>query len=77
MVGLLWSAGRLSAAVRLEEYWNRLLENHAVSLFCAYPIDVFHGDYQDATLSALVNTHTHVFAAPRTLFGGLDRRSGR
>jgi len=77
MVGLLWSTGRLSAAVRLEEYWNRLLENHAVSLFCAYPIDVFHGDYEDATLSALVSTHTHVFAAPRTLFGGLDRGSGR
>jgi hypothetical protein len=77
MVGLLWSTGRVSAAVRLEEYWNRLLEDHAISLFCAYPIDVFHGDCEEATLSALVNTHTHVFAAPRTLFGGQDRGGGR
>jgi hypothetical protein len=73
MVGLLWSTGQLAAAVRLEEYWNRLLEDHAISLFCAYPIDVFHGECAVATLSALVNTHTHVFAAPRTLFAGLDR----
>ena len=77
MVGLLWSTGRLAAAVRLEEYWNRLLEDRAISLFCAYPIDVFHGDCEVDTLSALVNTHTHVFAAPRTLFAGVDRGSGR
>jgi hypothetical protein len=77
MVGLLWSTGRLPAAVRLEEYWNRLLEDHAISLFCAYPIDVFHGECEVATLNALVNTHTHVFAAPRTLFAGPDRGGGR
>jgi hypothetical protein len=73
MVGLLWTRGLIPAAVRLEEYWNRLLEDHAISLLCAYPIDVFHGDCEEATLNALVRTHTHVFAAPRTLFGGADR----
>jgi hypothetical protein len=36
MVGLLWSAGRVSASVR-EEYWNRLLEDHAVSLIAPTP----------------------------------------
>lgn len=77
MVGVLWSTGRPAAAVRLEEYWNRLLEDHAISVFCAYPIDVFHGDCEVAILSALVNTHTHVFAAPRTLFTGPDRAGVR
>src|SRR5689334_1580711 len=33
MVGLLWSAGRFSAAIRLEELWNALLTTVGFKLF--------------------------------------------
>jgi hypothetical protein len=73
MVGVLWSTGQTAAAVRLEEYWNRLLEDHAASLFCAYPIDVFHGECETDEFTMLAAAHTHVYAAPRTLFASPAR----
>jgi hypothetical protein len=38
MVNLLWSQN-LPAATRLEELWNEVIEEHAISLFCAYCLD--------------------------------------
>ena len=73
MVGLLWTAGQRAAALRLEAHWNCLLETHAISLFCAYPIDLFHGDCDDPSVSALMAAHGHSFAAPRTLFSAPAR----
>jgi hypothetical protein len=35
MVNLLWSEN-LPAATRLEELWNDVIEEHSISLFCAY-----------------------------------------
>lgn len=73
MVGLLWGRGNVSAALCVEEYWNRVVESHAITLFCAYPIDAFDGDFDVATLNALLGAHTHLFAAPRTLFSSPSR----
>ena len=73
MVGVLWSAGQMSAAAQLEDYWNRLLEYHAVSLFCAYPIDVFQGQFDIDEFKTLAATHTHMYAPPRTLFASPAR----
>jgi len=73
MVGLLWCAGQVPAALALERHWNRLLESRAISLFCAYPIDAFHDDVRESGLGALVGTHTHVLAGPRTLLSGPPR----
>jgi hypothetical protein len=38
MVNLLWS-DNLPAAARLEELWNEVIEEHSISLFCAYCLD--------------------------------------
>lgn len=67
MVGLLWMEGRYSAAIRLEEYWNRFLEDQAICLFCAYPIDLFGCDLESSKLQALLGVHTHLLAGPRTM----------
>jgi hypothetical protein len=67
MVGLLWIKGQYSAAIRLEEYWNRLLEAHALCLYCAYPIDPLGRDFESTKLQALLGVHTHLLAGPRTL----------
>jgi len=63
MVGLLWSSGQFSAAIRLEQYWNKLLRSMAFSLFCSYPIDVFGKDFQPAALDAVFCEHTHLLPA--------------
>ena len=67
MVGLLWVDGQRSAATRLEEYWNELLSGSTLSLFCAYPIDVFNGGSENAGLEAVLCAHTHTYAGPRTM----------
>jgi MEDS: MEthanogen/methylotroph, DcmR Sensory domain len=63
MVGLLWAAGRVDAAVQLEEFWNRLMEGQQASLFCAYPIDLFRANGRTQGIDRLVCTHSHLVPA--------------
>ena len=70
MVGVLWNAGAHAAAIRLEEYWNRLLARTSFKLFCGYPINVFADDFHLAQVEAVVSAHTHVL--PTGLDGHLD-----
>jgi len=70
MVGILWTAGRYSAAIQLEKFWNKLLNSHNFNLFCAYPIDVFSTEFQIAPLDALLCAHTHL--VPAGMNGDLD-----
>jgi hypothetical protein len=65
MVGLLWQEGQFSAAIRLEQFWNKLMGASALHLFCAYPIDVFGKDFQSAALDAVLCEHTHLVPAGR------------
>ena len=71
MVGLLWEDGAYAAAIRLEEYWNRLLEANAICLFCAYPIDLFSPDFEFPRLQALLGTHTHLLAGHATMLSSV------
>jgi hypothetical protein len=75
MVGILWQAGRFSAAILLEQFWNDLLRRSCFNLFCAYPIDVFAKGFQPAHLDALLCAHTHLLpTAPNgDLDGAIDR----
>jgi hypothetical protein len=73
MVGLLWRAGQREAAIRLEEYWNRLLESSNISLFCGYPIDVFADEFQAAIIDPVLCNHTHLVPVEGALETALHR----
>ena len=60
MVGLLWKAGQLAAAIRLEQLWNRLLAQSSFSLYCSYAIDIFSKDFHPRPIDAILRAHTHV-----------------
>ena len=63
MVGLLWTKGQYSAAIRLEQFWNKLLARSSFSLYCAYPIDVFDKKFHAAALDGVLCAHTHLMPA--------------
>lgn len=73
MVGVLWRNGQRAAAVALEEHWNRLLAGNTVSLFCAYPIDVFGPQFDAETLDPLLCTHKHLVSGGDDLQRALDQ----
>jgi hypothetical protein len=60
MVGILWKARQFAAAIRLEQLWNKLLEQSSFSLYCAYAIDVFGKEFEVANLDGVLGTHTHL-----------------
>jgi hypothetical protein len=60
MVGILWMEGRRSSAMRLEQFWNKLIKSIASSVFCAHPIDVFGKDFQIAEVDDLLCAHTQL-----------------
>jgi hypothetical protein len=73
MVGLLWKSREYAAAIRLEELWNELLQSDQVSLFCAYPIDVFSPEFRVGNVDALLCAHTHLLPVDSALEGALNR----
>jgi hypothetical protein len=60
MVGVLWQSGQFSAAIMLEDCWNRFLQSKGFSLFCSYPIDVFDSEFQACGVEALLCDHSHL-----------------
>lgn len=63
MVGLLWRGCQYAAAIRLEQFWNRLLSRSSINLFCGYPIDILSRDFDPNAVDALLCAHTHVVPA--------------
>jgi PAS domain S-box-containing protein len=63
MVVLLWNDGNSAAAVRLEELWNGLARTCTFSLFCAYPLSVFHGEKDSTRLLHVCSQHSRVIPA--------------
>ena len=57
MVGLLWSQGRVAAALRLEELWNELQRELPFSLLCGYRIE---GSPDSADLDLIRHAHSYV-----------------
>jgi hypothetical protein len=71
--------GEYSAAIRLEEYWNRILIGLNARLFCAYPIDVFGPEFDAGGVHAILCDHTHLLPCDETgiLEGALGRAMSR
>jgi hypothetical protein len=60
MVGILWKTRQFSAAIRLEELWNTLLEKSCLSLYCSYAVDIFGKEFEIANLERVLCAHTHL-----------------
>lgn len=60
MVALLCADGQPNAAIRVEELWNALADTTRFSLFCAYPMSVFHQLAHDAAFEKICTQHAHV-----------------
>jgi hypothetical protein len=63
LVDLLWKARQFASAIRLEQFWNRLLEQYSFSLYCAYQIDVFDEEFASGPVNGVLCTHTHLLPA--------------
>jgi hypothetical protein len=63
MVGLLWTSGEYSAALELENFWNRILASLGALLYCAYPIDIFGPEFQASSIHGILCDHTHLLPA--------------
>jgi hypothetical protein len=63
MVGILWKARQFAAAIRLENFWNKLLEQSSFSLYCAYCIDLFGKEFHVGALDEILCTHSHLVPA--------------
>lgn len=75
MVDLLWKAGKLSAATKLETFWNRLLEECRFALFCAYTVDLLGQKVSVSAVQEIMTTHSHLL--PVRSNGELDRAVAR
>lgn len=60
MVALLWDAGNVSGAIKLEELWNQVGESYDFSLFCAYPLGLVSRSGGDEAFERVCATHTNV-----------------
>jgi PAS domain S-box-containing protein len=60
MVALLWTEGKVEAAIRLEQLWNELAKKYSFSLRCAYPIPNFYGQKNAQPLIRVCAEHSAV-----------------
>jgi KaiC/GvpD/RAD55 family RecA-like ATPase len=63
MVSVLWKAHQFAAAVRVEQLWNKLLEQQSFSLYCSYAVDVLDDESELANLESVLCAHTHLIPA--------------
>ena len=75
MVALLWAEGNFTGAIRLEELWNNLQQQHCFSLFCAYPINEFVGQTFAPHLNNVCTAHSRVI--PTESYSEIDGHDDR
>jgi MEDS: MEthanogen/methylotroph, DcmR Sensory domain len=62
MVGLLWTQGNTTGALRLEELWTELGARDTFSRVCSYPLSGFPDQHHE-TYYQVCHTHTRVLHA--------------
>ena len=71
MVALLWAEGKRSAAMELEELWNKLGKRYSFSLLCGYPMKAF-GDATDVRdFGHVCGRHSRVI--PSEAYSGTEK----
>jgi PAS domain S-box-containing protein len=75
MVNILWATGNYDAALRLEQLWNRLADEHSFSLLCAYPIAGFNNAKHTDAFLKICAEHSAVF--PSESFPTTSREDDR
>jgi hypothetical protein len=60
MVNLLRQSGNREATLCLEEFWNKLIKFHGISLFCAYHLDPLDITAYGGPLEDICRAHTHL-----------------
>jgi anti-sigma regulatory factor (Ser/Thr protein kinase) len=64
IVGLLWDAGHVGAAIELENLWTGLLERFQFGLYCAYPANASTGTHNRVeAVRQVCDGHTLVIGA--------------
>ena len=61
MVALLWTEGKIEAAIQLERLWNELAKKYSFSLRCAYPMTGCHGEKNIQPLVRVCAEHSAAF----------------
>lgn len=62
MVDLLWSAGHVEEAIRLEGLWNRAAERRVFRLLCAYRVSTLADGRNTEALARMCHQHSRVGA---------------
>jgi PAS domain S-box-containing protein len=60
LVALLWAEGKPQEAIRVEQLWNDLAEEHSFSLLCAYPITGFNNERHIEPFLKMCGEHSGV-----------------
>jgi PAS domain S-box-containing protein len=60
MVSLLWTEGKVEAAIRLEQLWNELAKRLTFSLRCAYPVAHFNDVKNSQPLMRVCAEHSAI-----------------
>ncbi len=60
MVGILWKAGNVRGAVRLEELWNEVVDSYGFTLYCAYSAPMIAETRDLRATAAMCHTHSNV-----------------
>ena len=75
MVAMLWVEGNRDGAIRLEEMWNELRNQHRFALFCAYPMTGFGDRDDEAALAGVCGAHDRVM--PSEHYAAIDNDDAR
>lgn len=60
LVALLWAEGKPQEAVRVEQLWNKLTEEHHFFLLCAYPVTGFSDETHIESFLQMCREHSGV-----------------